>query len=264
MSNQPQDNLPDDMSFLNEPEVEVMPGVYMTQYGKNKPTNTTNNNNNNNNQENQLPPTEGQTTVPQDQEQLIADMVMSEGDKAALEAELLALQSQLQTLQFRITTNQKIISAGETGSKMTLAERTGLTGIHLLEQIDMRIDQITKHHLHLVQSQKQLEDLLVTEDQDIIDAFEENKAVLSEQVERINGLKVERRQVLAELGPHYAEIEDVEAISAKEVKNVVVGGGDVGDVVAPVVAVPSTKSTITRDEDEEKNAGGDDKAGFWL
>jgi hypothetical protein len=38
----PQSNDDDDKktSFLDEPEIEVMPGVYMTQYGKNKQTTT--------------------------------------------------------------------------------------------------------------------------------------------------------------------------------------------------------------------------------
>lgn len=107
-----------------------------------------------------------------------------------------------------------------------------------------------KHHLHLKESQKQLEELLSTEDPDIIDAFEENKSVLIDQLRRLDLFKEERNQVLRELGSHYADESPIQE--------------DINVNSSPQETLPIQPNVGPANGDDEKQPDGKEDGGFWL
>lgn len=248
----------DDPTFLDAPEVEVMPGVYMTDFAAIKREA-------NKNQSDKTAATEvgladglndGYVPTP-------GDIAAMQSHQSHLQTELQMLETQLAMLHHKLTLSanpprsqigplqlcdpsdsNKSQSQGITGDGgeeryMTLGELTGLTGVHLLEQIVLKIDQLTKHHEHLKHSQEQLKELLSMNDPDITEAYDENKITLIEQVKRLEALKDEQEAVMKSLGGHY---NPAPSKTETEPPN------------------DPTQSTTTRTGQDSK----DDSSGVWL
>eukprot|EP00461_Guttulinopsis_vulgaris_P003418 UN03419 len=82
---------------------------------------------------------------------------------------------------------------------MSIAEATGFTGGHLLEQIQLKIAELTKFHENLIKSQAILETMLELNDPDINEAYEDNKVVLVDQKMRLEKLRAEEALVMKQL-----------------------------------------------------------------
>jgi hypothetical protein len=164
----------------NEPqEIEVMPGVFMTDFRNDK-----------------TKPSELTSEQSIDLNERIQQLQLEHQD----------LLSEFQLLKQEQVNQTQLLQ--KTTQHTTIYEKTGLTGLYLLEQIEIKIAELQNYHRLLISSQKQLEDLLITEDSDIIEAYEENKAVLIDQQERLKLLLDERDSVLHSMGDHYCSKEN--------------------------------------------------------
>lgn len=175
----------DNDNTLDQPEVEVMPGVYMTDFRNGK-------NHSNKQKAPQLSLQEQYEEKQAEEEKLIELAAQS------LEQEVGELAQQYEHLNAQMEQLKNI------QKYKTIYELTGFTGAHLLEQIQLKIEELSKLHNHLIDSQVQLKELLSLDDPVITEAYEENKYILEDQKYRLEKLYEEEEGVLKQLGPHYA------------------------------------------------------------